>query len=364
MKNRDYSYDWLRAFSAIMIVLCHICQGFGISSTLGYYLGGTYVSVFLILSAYLLGIKHRERIACNPGLFLKTRMKRIIPTYYTYLTLAFVIIVMFGLGHLEMRQAIGHYLFLNWFIPSIRIDHQPLPQLGHLWFMSCIVAAYLILTISAILRISQRGKKFWIYLTIVTSLACTILCSVSRYFIYPSVVASLFPLVFVVGDDLFQYMHRRVSKYVVIGLLLLSNTGSIVGYHYGLYGYPPLVFWSITINSLLWIAATPLIFSRNYIPNGIAFVSSISFEIYLIHHPFCLGCYSFAKYMPIGLAIVSVYAVSILLAYFLHSLVNLTMRCLEDILPPPAFKEEIVFQNVFSIRSDNYNVKLLMARMY
>ena len=335
MKNRDYSYDWLRAFSAIMIVLCHICQGFGISPKLGYYLGGTYVSVFLVLSAYLLGIKHKERIVINPGSFLKTRMIRIIPTYYTYLSLVFIITGVFGLGHLELRQAIGHYLFLNWFIPSIRIDHQPLPQLGHLWFMSCIVAAYLILTISAILKLSNRTKRFWICLTIVTTLVCTVLCSVSRYFIYPSVVVTLFPLVFFVGDELFQYIYRRVSKNVLIGLLLLSNICSIVGYHYGLYQYPTLVFGSIAINSVLWIAATPYVFKRNSIPSGIAFVSSISFEIYLIHHPLCLGYYSLAKYMPIGLAIVSVYAVSILLAYFLFLLVIIVKRCIGNIIPPP-----------------------------
>lgn len=335
MNNRDYSYDWLRAFSAIMIVLCHICQGFGISSTLGYYLGGTYVSVFLILSAYLLGIKHKERIAHNPGLFLKKRVNRILPTYYTYLTLTFTVIVVFGLGYLELRQAIGHYLFLNWFIPSIRIDHQPLPQLGHLWFMSCIVASYLILTISAILKISNRTKKFWICMTIVTTLLCTILCSVSRYFIYPSVVVTLFPLVFFVGDDLLQYIYRRVSKIFLIGLLLFFNIVSIIGYHYGLYGYPALVFWSIAINSVLWIAATPFVFNRNYLPNIVAFISNISFELYLIHHPFCLGYYSLAKYMPVCLAIISVYTISIVLAYVLHIIVNFTMRYIRTILPPP-----------------------------
>lgn len=355
MKSRDYSYDWFRAFSAIMIVLSHICQGFGISPTLGYYLGGTYVSVFLVLSAYLLGIKHKERIAINPGLFLKTRMSRIIPTYYTYLTLVFFIIGVFGLGHLELKQAIGHYLFLNWFIPSIRIDQHPLPQLGHLWFMSCIVAAYLILTISAILKLSNRTKKFWICLTIVNTLACTILCYVSRYFIYPSVVVTLSPLFFFVGNKLFQNINRWVPKNVLIGLLLLSNIGSIVGYHYGMYQYPVLVFWSIAINSVLWIAATPYVFNRNYIPSGIAFVSSISFEIYLIHHPFCWGYYSLLKYMPIGLAIVSVYTISILLALLLHVIVNYLRRILKDILPPPICKHEeiIIIKREFCLKLDN-----------
>lgn len=282
MDNRDYSYDWLRAFSAIMIVLCHICQGFGINTSLGYYLGGTYVSVFLILSAYLLGEHHRERIANAPWRFLKTRMNRLVPTYYTYLTVTFIIIGTCGLGHLTLKQTVGHYMFLNWFIPSTRIYQSPLPQLGHLWFMSCIVGAYWIITLfSLILGHVKRAKGFWLYTTIGMVCASTLFCSYSRYFIYPSVVLSLFPLVFFKGNDVFSYI-RKAPKYILIVALLLCNLGSIVGFHHGLYENPPLVFWTIAINSILWIATTPIIFRRKYIPKVVAFISTISFEIYLV----------------------------------------------------------------------------------
>lgn len=41
------------------------------------------------------------------------------------------------------------------------------------------------------------------------------------------------------------------------------------------------------------------------------FISAISFEIYLIHHPLCMGIYSLNHYMPTWLAAVSVFVLSI-----------------------------------------------------
>lgn len=330
MGRRDYSYDWLRAFSAIMIVLCHICQGFGISTSLGYYLGDTYVSVFLILSAYLLGEHHKERIVDAPWRFLKSRIKRLTPTYYTYLTVIFIIIGLCGLGHLVLKQIVGHYLFLNWFIPSTRIYQSPLPQLGHLWFMSCIVLAYLIITsFSLILGFVKRTKEFWLCSTIGMTCVGTLLCSYSRYFVYPSVVLSLFPLVFFKGNAVFLYI-RKVSKPFLIVALLLCNLGAIVGFQYGLYENPPLVFGAIAINSILWIASTPIIFNRKYIPKVVAFISSISFEIYLVHHPFCLGHYSLANYMSTGVAVIMVFMISVVLAYLLNFLSNFIANCISS----------------------------------
>lgn len=299
MKNRDFSYDWLRAFSAIMIVLCHIFQGFDISSSLGYYFGHTYVSVFLILSAYLLGIKHRERIKRNPGMFLITRMHRIIPTYYTYLTLTFAIIGVFGLGHLELKQVIGHYLFLNWFFPSTRIDCAPLPQLGHLWFMSCICVSYLlVVVISAIQRKYFKTNINWIIYIFITSVIGTIACSFYHFFVYPFVVLILYPLFFFKGDEL--NLCARKNYRLTVSLCLLFNVFSIIGFKFGMYKFPSLTLWSIIINASLLICCAPIIFNKKWIPTSVAFISSISFEIYLIHHAICLGRYSLVQYFSLG----------------------------------------------------------------
>lgn len=261
-------------------------------------------------------------------------MKRLCTTYYTYLTLLFIVIGLCGLGHLALKQVVGHYIFLNWFLPPTRIYQSPLPQLGHLWFMSCIVWAYLIITLlPLILGFVKRTNKFWLYSTIGWFVCGTLLCSYSRYFIYPSVVLSLYPLVFFKGNVVFSYI-RRVPRLILVVILLLCNLGTIVGFQYGLYENPPLVFGTITINSMCWIAATPVIFNRKHIPKAVAFISTISFEIYLVHHPFCLGHYSLANYMPTWMAVIIVFTISVVLAYLLSLLVKIVTIYTTGVYPP------------------------------
>lgn len=334
MRNyqHDYSYDWLRAFSAIMIVLCHICQGFGISSEFVYYLGGTYVAVFLMLSAYLLGEHYREHITEVPLEFFKKRMNRLIPTYYIYLTIIFIIIgVCIGFEHLSWQQITGHYFFVNWFLPSTRIFQSPLPQLGHLWFMSCIVLAYLIVVVLALIpSFTKQTRRFWLCFSIGTACMGTCLCAYSRYFIYPSVVFVLFPLIFFKGHEILVYT-RKCSKPLLITALVLCNLSAIGGFQFGLRENAPLVFWAIAINSMLWIVTAPIVFNKNHIPHTIAFFSTISFEIYLVHHPLCLGYYSLSKYMDTWIAIIMVFALSVSLGYLLSLLTKAIICCINKL---------------------------------
>lgn len=328
MNKHDYSYDWLRAFSMIMIVLCHICQGFGISPEFGYYLGGTYVSVFLMLSAFLLGKRYKEQVMVSPREFLIGRMNKLIPTYYIYLTIIFILIgIYIGFEYLTAKQVVGHYVFLNWFIPSTRIVQPPLPQLGHLWFMSCIVMAYLIVAmLASAFKLVKIPKKFWnIYTFIALSLGI-IFCALSRFFVYPSVVFALFPVMFFKGEEIVCFVEKFSATKIVI-LLLLCNLGAIVGFFNDLYNYPLLVFCMISVNAILWIISAPIVFNREHINGLVAFLSTISFEIYLVHHPLCLGCYSLVKYMPGLLAVISVFAISIIAGHLLNYIVREVRSC-------------------------------------
>lgn len=312
---RDYCYDYLRAFSAIMIVICHICQGYGISLELGYYLGGTYVDVFLLLSAYLLGISSRDKICSHPLQFLKKRTQRLIPTYYMFLTLSFIIIFIFiGYDALSIKQVFGHYLFLNWFWNSSQVYSSPLPQLGHLWFMSCIMFSYiLMLVISQILRKmpTLNIRKNWIIFFGVVAMLATIATLKVRFMVYPFTVLLAFTLLFFRGREIMSRI-RRINSVTLIVLLVIGNICGILYYLLGGYGYPVAIFWINLVNACLWIATAPIIFSTTRISRSILFISTISFEIYLIHHPFCLGEYSLKHYMPVWLASICVFAISII----------------------------------------------------
>lgn len=228
MMTRDYSYDYLRAFAAIMIVLCHICQGFGISAELGYYLGGTYVDVFLLLSAYLLGLTSRNKIADNPWQFMRKRCYRIIPTYYSFLTINFIIIlVLIGWNSLSVNQVIGHYLFLNWFWKASRVCEPPLPQIGHLWFMSCIIFGYLSVVawsmVANRIKILKTDGAWKVYFLIWVVIA-TILTLRIRFAVYPCTVMLGFMLLFFRGKEIMNHI-RILNPKALVSLLVISNTG-------------------------------------------------------------------------------------------------------------------------------------------
>lgn len=325
MTKRDYSYDYLRAFSALMIVLCHIFQGYGFSMEIGYYLGGTYVDVFLLLSAYLLGLGSRNKIANNPWQFMKKRGARIIPTYYVFLTITFLTIVfILGLDTLQYKQIFGHYLFLNWFWESSRIYIPPLPQIGHLWFMSCIIFGYLSVVIWSILSNKigfLNSNRGWVTYFIIWAVISTLLTIRIRFAVYPCTVMTGFIILYFRGQEIMGYI-RTINTYLLVFLLIFCNVGGIVYYLGGGYSYPPLIFWINLLNAVLWIACAPLIFNQYKISNAVLFVSTISFEIYLIHHPFCLGAYSLKHYMPTWLASVCVFVISILGGWILSLLTS------------------------------------------
>lgn len=331
MRNRDYSYDYLRAFSAIMIVFCHIFQGFGICNELGYYLGGTFVDVFLLLSAYLLGLNSSDMIIKSPALFFKKRVGRLIPTYYTFLTLTFIIIILFlGWDSLTLTQIAGHYFFLNWFIDSTRIYHYPLPQLGHLWFMSCIMFAYIFVVLWAQLgnKITFiKSDKCWIIFSVCTSIVASVLICKIRFFVYPFTVILAFTILFFKGYVIMEWI-RSLKASLLVSLLALGNIIGIGYYLEGGYGYPVCIFWINLLNACLWIACTPIIFKRNTANRVVLFLSSISFEIYLLHHPLCLGKYSLRYYMPMWCAVICVFIIALMGGWFLSKITKIVSNYL------------------------------------
>lgn len=56
--TRIPAFDGIRGVAVLMIVTCHVCYGAGLG-VWGQYLGGTFNTVFFLLSAILLGIVNK-----------------------------------------------------------------------------------------------------------------------------------------------------------------------------------------------------------------------------------------------------------------------------------------------------------------
>lgn len=330
-ENTTVSFATLRAFSAIMIVLCHICHRFEFLEGVTWYLGGTFVDVFLLLSAYLMGLSF-NRNSFKGKKFFSRRIKRLIPGYYVYLTLTFLLISIFiGIDKLNVKQVFGHYFFVNWFYIPARITDYPLPQLGHLWFMSCIVLSYIFVAIAAAfyVHLNSRNKKTFGFLYFFFGVIfSTLLVIKNKFFIYPCVAVWAFTIFYIYGRDIMGWVLKQNKSIPIIGLCI-GNLAAIWLYVYGLKDHPVYVFWINLFNAVLWIVSTPIIFQFKKSNRIVMFISSISFEIYLIHHPLCLGTYSLFKYMSPLMAILSVFSISIFGGWLLSRITSLLLTGLD-----------------------------------
>lgn len=169
----------------------------------------------------------------TPLLFLKKRAGRLIPTYYIYLTLTFIIIiVILGWNSLSIRQIVGHYLFLNWFIDSMRIHSSPQPQLGHLWFMSGILFGYILVVLwSRLINWFPylRTNKSWVIFFCCVSFIASVVTLKIRIMVYPFTIILAFTLLFFKGNIIMDW-GRSIKPWLLVSLLVLGNIISI-GYY-------------------------------------------------------------------------------------------------------------------------------------
>lgn len=133
--NRLVVFDYIRGMSILGIVLCHCCYGINGMSFLGHFLGSTFNIIFLILSAFLLGLSWKNKqCKAYDVTFLKHRIGKLAYTYYPFLVFMFVFLAFTGY-YIGIKDWLMHIFFLPWF--------DKLPGFGHLWFVTMIVFCYI-----------------------------------------------------------------------------------------------------------------------------------------------------------------------------------------------------------------------------
>lgn len=134
VESRIVQFDYIRVVSLLGILLCHSLFESFEYSWLGRYFALTFNFLFLILSAFLLGLSWENKGKPKYGIeFLSKRIVRLSKSYYPYLAILFLFLYITQ-GYHSMRNIISHLLYLPWFD---KID-----GFGHLWFMTMIVLCY------------------------------------------------------------------------------------------------------------------------------------------------------------------------------------------------------------------------------
>ena len=209
-KKRLFAFDALRAIAILCILLCHSCFVWNGYEWLGRYFAQTFNLIFLLISAFLIGLKwdHDE----SPKLkfsFIKQRIRRLAITFYPFLIITLHILHL--INHLPSFEIIiSQFLFLSWF--------EPLPYFGQLWYLTMIVICYLLCyCISNFTSIKNvlKGNQGWRALSIVLliAIACISISTLNglpgSIFLY----AILYSLVFANAKHLISYILKIPLTY-------------------------------------------------------------------------------------------------------------------------------------------------------
>lgn len=312
--NKIEGLNYLRALSMFFIIIGHICLSRGVEET-GRYFGYVFVDVFFVLSALLLGLKYGDKQL--EGKFLLKRYVRLSCTYYPFLLLSLLILTILG-EKITILNVISHFTYVNYILRYTICGS----SFGHLWFLSLIMMCYVEVTILSRLKLGH--SVFHIPLLLISLALCVCCGYISEEHKIPNrivLVLFFFGYVFFNAKQCLSWfmnfsIKTDITLVIIINLItwFLFNT-DIIGDNNRL-----TRDWIVLAAALTWFPffckiKTSIRFSRI-----VDFFSAISFEMYLVHHPFVLGKFSVFTYLsPVG-GVLTIFFITIVLASFLHIL--------------------------------------------
>lgn len=309
--NKIKEFDGIRGVAILFIVTCHICYGMDSMSSLGQYLGGTFNIVFFILSSLLIGLSIDAKRASINGLckktFLKKRLLRLVPDLWLFLTLFLLIASLFNIS-CTFKQIIINYLMLGWFAK--------LPYCGHLWFVTMILFCYILFAVS----LNVKNKVLFLTKLLVICIVGQIIFTMIHFPAYMFLILFLSGISMLYSTDIL-YMIDRFNIWIIFIVTVLLNACFyyLINRHFFVIGNWDY-YYMAGISGLTMIVGLYKLFKKIRVPKFLIYISTLSYQIYLVHHPLCNTNYITNLVGSKFLAIVLIFIVSICCAYILNFL--------------------------------------------
>ena len=299
------------------------------------------ICIFYFIS-HVIGLKYKPLLTWNN--FLKHRYIRLSITYYSFLIISLILLLLGG-ESISIESVLAHFIYINYFTRSQICG----VSFGHLWFLSMIMLCYI--TVWLIFRNRNTAK-------IVTHFTCSnshvrnsneegnggdvisrrnfLVCNGIRITIFlillvlmflaslvniPSrLLLILFSFVyFFTNADKILMTFTQVSVLKTIFFCFVVNIATIIGFvHYNLDDYKILRDFMTLVSAIMWVILFYTNENRLTDNKVITFLSSISFEMFLIHHPLVLGKWSLINsFNNTAISLFLVFVITISGAYIL-----------------------------------------------
>ena len=297
-KKNLFELDVLRVIGMALILYSHSTAYLGWSPRVQWLLphpGAIGLSIFFWLSGFLLkrSLMGRED-RFDPLTFLKSRLIRIIPLYWIAILTFIVVFHFWQLFHpYNFEPLVG--TFLAHALAVQLLVHPQVPEIPTLWYIGALIPYYFLFAISARLSLVRHlavnllvlggvyGLKFIFQSADIALIDMRLLIHFPTFLIGVCCASFDFNLEFLrknrlaifIASTLLAIAYLQVVGYA--GTLLSKSALSPVNVTY--YGY--CLLWAISFISLAYVIS-PL---AERIPSTIAFISAISYAIYLFHRP-------------------------------------------------------------------------------
>lgn len=314
---RIIAFDYIRVLSIIAIVICHICFGIGLDiEWLGRYLGCTFNMTFFALSSLLLGLAWSAKGKSYDSNFLAKRITRVITSYWPFLILAYIALVAVNNAP-TVKQAVLNFVMLGWFAK--------IPCLGHLWFLTMLFFCYVTFMLISKLQRRNLPTCFVIFVGV-----CLILMHVKIPTCFGIVLVSSCA-VYCNADKILNWLKEQSFIKWMPVYLLITLCGLYL-FKSDIFAKNQFIAYMVgAICGLAQLAYAYLCFKQIKANVIVSYLSSISFDIYMVHHAFCFGEYSIFKAVDNKIvAILCIGLISIGLGIMLHAISNSINKCLTN----------------------------------
>lgn len=302
----------LRAISILAIIFGHGCLQFRYEP-MARFCGYLFVQIFFLLSAFLLGLKYGESpLSCN---FIGKRWWRLSKVYYPFLLIS--IVSLYAMGEMPSWSCIlAHIVYMNY---PLQTDLGG-TGFGHLWYLSMLMLCYLLVLVACskpLFGLAKRvlqnryGVLAIALLTLGVGYACTQIGVPCRI---PIVLAS-FLVVFVNARRIVEASNNfKLGSWIPFILLNGLCLGLFLYWNLNAKLLIRDVLVLITAMSWMWLFLSSLRTMK--CPRILGWISTISFELYLVHSPFVVGEHSWLTYSPFSWVYTAI--VCVVLAWGLH----------------------------------------------
>lgn len=296
-KERYDEIVLLHLIGAIMILACHFFQKEHIAVLGELFISG--VPLFLFISGFLAGLKSRIN-----KLWLKKRAIRILTPFYLW-----VIPCMLSLWISDHSLIKGSQVFfiltnmqgLNYIYWKSE-SYSAVLGLGHLWFTTEIMVCYLLVPIFNKLVNKKQKKHAWFFIMgIVILIVQPLLIQMG---IQSSYIITFFLgyLISKIGCEITNRLLASVTLGVVIitalrfVLMKIIDGTNYYNRYFALISAAVIGIWIFLF--VFWISTRMHTFIKCLSANKyIAFLSKISFEIYIVHFWFLEGKWQISNYI-------------------------------------------------------------------